>query len=121
MRTLADPPKQLQGDLGAQLFVRVDVTDDRAVMQADWAASSSSAGVRVCGLPALSVSMSSVIAACLQCASLARLRQIDSVVHRARLGFVQAVSQCSTLSRLGTPPACTTLPSMTTPGVLITP
>jgi hypothetical protein len=79
------------------------------------------AALRVCGLPALSVSMSSVIAACLQCASLARLRQIDSVVHRARLGFVQAVSQCSTLSRLGTPPACTTLPSMTTPGVLITP
>jgi len=33
----------------------------------------------------------------------------------------QALSHCSTLSRLGTPPACTTLPLMTTPGVLMTP
>jgi len=32
-----------------------------------------------------------------------------------------AVSHFSTLSRPGTPPACTTLPSITTPGVLITP
>ena len=32
-----------------------------------------------------------------------------------------AVSHFSILSRLGTPPACTTLPLMTTPGVLMTP
>ncbi len=33
----------------------------------------------------------------------------------------QATNHCSNLSRLGTPPACTTLPLTTTAGVLITP
>lgn len=35
--------------------------------------------------------------------------------------FAQALSQVSTASRLGMPPACTTLPSTTTPGVLMMP
>lgn len=33
----------------------------------------------------------------------------------------QAPSHCSILSRSGTPPACTTFPSITNPGMLITP
>ena len=50
-------------------------------------------------------------------ADLARRRQFDARIHDA----APAASHCSILSRPGTPPACTTLPSITTPGVLITP